>query len=589
MKINEVKGKSLVRNQRAKNPNPSTTNNTEWRAYNNSNVSIEYVNDGVKATILNNGLGYSRGIVVNCTGIANTHKILAMITIKPSVTHDFKFETGNRTSELTSCAANQWTKLAGIVTSSKNDTQLIVNPATSNLSVNDTFTVRFASCIDLTQMFGAGNEPTTVEEVEAILDEDYYEYNTGEVVGNNVEKLDVTGFNMWDEEWEVGTISDDGTETTTANGVKSSNFCKCLSQTSYYVTYPSGTANTLYTCWYDSNKTYIKRSSIARGGGAITPPLNASYFKISIGGYGEYDNKFCINKSNTSKNGTYEPYKHSEFPLNLTELTGKVNGEGTSVTIFPDGLHGVGTAFDSLIVDEDGYARKAVKRIGSVDLGDKNWTYQSVGGVSLLYSNISIAHTVDNDHVNMMCSMYPVLPFSQRGASYPHIVFDGTVNKNIQVRSTEYTDATTFKTAMDGVMLYYELATPIEYVLDTPLQCVTKVYPNGTVKQVPVMPDSTPMVMDVTYLRDNALYATKEYVKDAIADKADSATTLAGYGITDAKIENGVITLGSNSVTPQTTSNLVTSVSSSSTDAQYPSAKCVYDLVGDIETLLASI
>ena len=39
----------------------------------------------------------------------------------------------------------------------------------------------------------------------------------------------------------------------------------------------------------------------------------------------------------------------------------------------------------------------------------------------------------------------------------------------------------------------------------------------------------------------------------------------------------------------QTTNNLVTSISSSSTDSQYPSAKCLYDLVGDIETLLASI
>lgn len=36
-------------------------------------------------------------------------------------------------------------------------------------------------------------------------------------------------------------------------------------------------------------------------------------------------------------------------------------------------------------------------------------------------------------------------------------------------------------------------------------------------------------------------------------------------------------------------SNKVTSLSSSSTDTQYPSAKCVYDLVGNIETLLASI
>lgn len=39
----------------------------------------------------------------------------------------------------------------------------------------------------------------------------------------------------------------------------------------------------------------------------------------------------------------------------------------------------------------------------------------------------------------------------------------------------------------------------------------------------------------------------------------------------------------------QTTSNLVTSISSSSTDAQYPSAKCVYDIVGDIESILHNI
>ena len=35
--------------------------------------------------------------------------------------------------------------------------------------------------------------------------------------------------------------------------------------------------------------------------------------------------------------------------------------------------------------------------------------------------------------------------------------------------------------------------------------------------------------------------------------------------------------------------NLVTSISSQSTDAQYPSAKCVYDLVGNIEALLSEI
>lgn len=39
----------------------------------------------------------------------------------------------------------------------------------------------------------------------------------------------------------------------------------------------------------------------------------------------------------------------------------------------------------------------------------------------------------------------------------------------------------------------------------------------------------------------------------------------------------------------QTTSNLVTSLSASSTNSQYPSAKCVYDLIGNVETLLAAI
>lgn len=36
-------------------------------------------------------------------------------------------------------------------------------------------------------------------------------------------------------------------------------------------------------------------------------------------------------------------------------------------------------------------------------------------------------------------------------------------------------------------------------------------------------------------------------------------------------------------------SNKVTSISASSTDEEYPSAKCVYDIVGNIETLLGGI
>ena len=39
----------------------------------------------------------------------------------------------------------------------------------------------------------------------------------------------------------------------------------------------------------------------------------------------------------------------------------------------------------------------------------------------------------------------------------------------------------------------------------------------------------------------------------------------------------------------QLRSNLVTSISSSSTDTQYPSAKCVYDMIGNVETILNTL
>lgn len=35
--------------------------------------------------------------------------------------------------------------------------------------------------------------------------------------------------------------------------------------------------------------------------------------------------------------------------------------------------------------------------------------------------------------------------------------------------------------------------------------------------------------------------------------------------------------------------NKVTSLSSASTDTQYPSAKCVYDLLGDVESLILAL
>lgn len=690
MKINEVKGKSLVMNQRAKNPNPSTTNNTEWRAYSNGNVSIEYVDDGIKATIVNEGYGYTRGLVVNCTGIANTHKYFAIITIKPSVTHDFNFETGNKSSAITSCVANQWTKFAGIVTSSKNDTQLIVNPATSNLSVNDTFTVRFASLVDLTQMFGAGNEPTTVEEVEAILGDEYYDYNTGEVVGNNVEKLDVydnngnkkgsLALNLTELTGKVGErlpagytkleyIESSGTQyidtgiavntlvnpriVTKFQMINSGDFdwfgtdnnssdtiiwdIQNSSSKNNFIRWGStakrifsGTASVL--CFDDGMHTLdvggvavteaipikVDGTSVGTLAANSTLSMNSSshllVFRGRSSGVGNAKfASFTIYSNGVSVFDGVPAKRNSDNEIGMYDLVSDTfftnSGTGTftagsvvqDVTIYPNGLHGVGTAYDSLIVDEDGYARRAVKRMDSVDLGSLSWKGFTVNSLDGFYSS-GLANIIKNGTAttppNVLDKKYKGIPAVAISSTTAGLAVNDKAlmvytNGTIYVRDDDYTTAADFEAAMDGVMLYYELDTPIEYVLDTPVQCVAKVYPNGTVKQVPVMPDSTPMVMDVTYLHDNGgmiggLMNRLDSLEPRIDDLAKGIKTISvQYGdATNIVLETEKINGKEGTVSiPAATSQAAGAMSA----AQAALLEDLSNLADDIENLLASI
>lgn len=51
---------------------------------------------------------------------------------------------------------------------------------TSQIQIGDSFSIKDLMCIDLTAMFGAGNEPSTVEEFKTLFPNDYYAYNAGE-------------------------------------------------------------------------------------------------------------------------------------------------------------------------------------------------------------------------------------------------------------------------------------------------------------------------------------------------------------------------------------------------------------------------
>ena len=96
---------------------------------------------------------------------------------------------------------------------------------------------------------------------------------------------------------------------------------------------------------------------------------------------------------------------------------------------------------------------------------------------------------------------------------------------------------------------------------------------------------------------DTMLKSVYDKDDDGIVDKAEAANTATNA--TDAtnaknlKKSDGT-TISADSINTklenmEDITNKVTTLDSSSTDTQYPSAKCVYDLVGDVESLLASL
>lgn len=113
---------------------------------------------------------------------------------------------------------------------------------------------------------------------------------------------------------------------------------------------------------------------------------------------------------------------------------------------------------------------------GYVDLGTLNWELISSGSSLVPYFNAMLDGIKSNGSpdlyaINAICSNYPVVKRSQGYFVDKTLCGDGsaTAIAMIQVRDSNYSDAASFKEAMSGVQLVYELATPQRFQL-TPHQ-----------------------------------------------------------------------------------------------------------------------
>lgn len=335
--------------------------------------------------------------------------------------------------------------------------------STTGIKVDDIIYFKNIFIIDLTLMFGAGNEPLTVEEFEEWLTnnvgyQDYYEYSEPTMLSADANSLETVGFNQWDgtysrdNSWYNGNTDTVGADSNYAI----SNFISVFPNTEYFIKGTQG-AN-VGMAFFDKDKVNLKQSVTYnnRTSFTFTTPTNAAYLKFSYA-------KSAANQTNLNlswsgiRNGEYEEYWKRTYPINVKQLT----SNGT--VIFPNGMNRVGNVYDE-IVSVDGVT-KAIKRIGSVDLGTMSWILNTTHTENTFMIEKSITDKKLGIK-NLICSKYPVTTKANWASLQDKEICGYVSQAKAVVRDSAYTDAATFKAAMDGVMLYYELTTPIEYEID---------------------------------------------------------------------------------------------------------------------------
>ena len=331
-----------------------------------------------------------------------------------------------------------------------------------------------------------------------------------EIINFNGTGIKTVGFNQWDEEWEVGGINNTtGANTTQANRIRSKNYIPCFPNTPYCLWNGENVKAFMY--FYDANKNFISMGSTNTANPRIdTTPSNCAYIRFRTDDLTEavYKNNICLNISDTSKNGTYEPYTSSTLSLPIP-------------TYFPNGMKSAGTVYDELTPS------KAITRVGSVDLGTLDWTDRSSTATELFSVTDNTISYAFKQSVKAVCGKYPyygtVVSASQAGGLNDKTIalyYNETgSNHIIYLKDTSFSDVVSLKSALSGVYLYYELATPTEVDVDLDLSFFS--YLGGTEQLLPEA-GTSPIIADMTYLCvDDAL----EYILKNLEDLSESITS----------------------------------------------------------------
>lgn len=180
--------------------------------------------------------------------------------------------------------------------------------------------------IDLTQMFGAGNEPT-IEEFEAMFPDEYYPYCEPTIISSQTDRVDVRGKNLLNPNLLVGEQFE------LVDGVLKSK--KIINNgTSYIVDFPSGSsvscefkcpigANYRFMFIYEDGTT-VDKAGISTGDWVVMPTVTFSKRVVGMNfDYSGVSNDVSIRNIQIEKGSIateYKPYRLQQIETGLPEL-----------------------------------------------------------------------------------------------------------------------------------------------------------------------------------------------------------------------------------------------------------------------------
>lgn len=195
--------------------------------------------------------------------------------------------------------------------------------------------------------------------------------------------------------------------------------------------------------------------------------------------------------------------------LNIPTLTGKLNGAGSSVVIFPDGMKYDGTNRDEM------YGNIAKKKVGQVDMGTLSWEADSYANGHYHTDSLGSLSSPAATGFNRRCSKYSTYPSGFSWSDAPDKSIGGnTSSARLYLKDSSCHSLQDVIAAVSGVDLVFELATPEEYILDNALQLQYPVVAGGTEMVLPTS-GTAPMKMDVIY--GNAADATSNLSSNFIS------------------------------------------------------------------------